>query len=88
MTYHLLTFRTMRLGHPVSIPQAIALDGNDQGADRIREVLQDEGFSDIAFLESDPALANKFSVYKQSAAAENPSHGYKKLGAIELTWQL
>lgn len=78
----------MRLGYPVSIPQAIALDGNDEGKDRIREVLEHFGFFDIAFLSSDPSLANKFSVYRQSAAAEKPSHGHKKSGAIELAWQL
>ena len=89
MDYYLVTFQRKSHGHWVSILNAIALDRYDEGPDRIRQALEELGYSSINILSGpDPVLASKFQVYQLSAAADIPSRRAEKSGHIELLWQL
>jgi hypothetical protein len=87
MTYYHVRFDRWFVDRWISVPVAIVLDGNNEGPDRIRQVLEGWGFSSINILSPDHSLSNKFSAYRLSAAADTPSHGYKKSRHIELVWQ-
>jgi hypothetical protein len=87
MTYYRVTFDRKYLEHWIPVRVAIVLDGNNEGPNRICQVLEGWDFSSLNILGSDPSLPNLFSAYRLSAAADTPSHGYKKSGHIELVWQ-
>jgi hypothetical protein len=58
MTHYRVTFHTKVRDQWFPVPVAIVLDRHDSGPDRIRQALEDLGYSSINILGVDQSLGN------------------------------
>jgi hypothetical protein len=89
MTYYQIKFQRNVLGALVRVPIAIALDKHNHGPDKVREAVENRGYSSVEILHddsNDASLPTKFSAYCDLAALDQ-GYLHDSRGDIEWVWQ-